>query len=1151
MDTGATHSIIRPDVVRGTVEPLVGCKLRTATGEEAAVAGKVFCEVMIGTLEVNHTFIVAEITDEIIMGVDFMIDHGVTLDLNKQMLFCQNMEMPINTGYVTNVESKRVIVDDNQSIPPKSEAIVWAKVNGGGGTEELWIVEPTKIDTPILVGRTLVKTREDATIPVRVVNEFNTPISLKKGAVIGQCQNISAIARCERSQQKPTIEPQQISPTLLNNLLNELHGNEKLKAEKLLEKYASIFANEGNTGRTGIVKHRINTGDAKPIRQTPRRVPLAKREDANKIIEDMHKNGVIEPSISPWSSPIVLVKKKDGSTRFCVDYRKLNDVTKKDSYPLPRIDDTLDTLSGAKWFSTLDLQSGYWQVEIDECDREKTAFSMGDGLWEFSVMPFGLCNAPATFERLMEHVLKGLNWKTCLVYLDDIIIMGKSFDDHLKNLEEVFQRIASAGLRLNPKKCSLWKKQVTYLGHKVSTEGIHTEEGKIKAVKDWPRPTNIHELRSFLGLCTYYRRFVPGFANVARSLHDLTKKNRPFVWQLEQEKAFEQLKELLCTAPMLAYPIPGKKFILDTDASAYGIGGVLSQLIDGQERVIGYYSRVLGKPEKNYCVTRKELLAVVECVKHFHKYLYGQRFLLRTDHAALKWLLQFKNPEGQIARWIERLQNYDFETEHRKGIHHKNADALSRRPCPLECKHCSKSEGKEGIIDVRLLNIEPEDDWTPHRIRINQLEDPDLAKLIIAKENGVRPPKEQISNESPTAKAYWAQWNSINLVNGYLHRTWESEDGKQSRLLIIVPKSMIPKVLKEYHNGPSGGHLGITKTIEKIKQRFYWIGCRDSIAEWISNCVECMAAKGPKAKSRGRLQQYNVGSPFERVAMDVAGPFPTSTAGNKYLLVVMDYFSKWPEVYALPNQEAKTVAEAFVENWITRFGVPVELHSDQGRNFESSIFQEVCTLLGIHKTRTTALHPQSDGMVERFNRTLEEHLRKIVDKDQRNWDKCIQMFLLAYRSAKHETTGYTPAKIIFGSDLRLPADLKFGTNPTAVRNDGDYCSALKEEMNELHLMVRQHTHLMSNKMKDRFDQAANSKGFEEGDLVLLYNPLRKKGLSPKLQTAWEGPYMVMKRLNDVVYRIQRNGKARCKMKVVHLERLAPFGSRGFVPNRDD
>ncbi|XP_049302045.1 uncharacterized protein LOC105225932 isoform X1 [Bactrocera dorsalis] len=291
---------------------------------------------------------------------------------------------------------------------------------------------------------------------------------------------------------------------------------------------------------------------------------------------------------------------------------------------------------------------------------------------------------------------------------------------------------------------------------------------------------------------------------------------------------------------MLAYPIPGKKFILDTDASAYGIGGVLSQLIDGQERVIGYYSRVLGKPEKNYCVTLKELLAVVECVKHFHKYLYGQRFLLRTDHAALKWLLQFKNPEGQIARWIERLQNYDFETEHRKGIHHKNADALSRRPCPLECKHCSKSEGKEGIIDVRLLNIEPE--------------------------------------------------------------------------------------------------------------------------------------------------EVQRGIPFERVTMDVAGPFPTSTAGNKYLRVVMDYFSKWPEVYALPNQEAKTVAEAFVEKWITRFGVPVELHSDQGRNFESSIFQEVCTLLGIHKTRTTALHRRialcSCNFQTQYSRRTRLHQREVRQRNQ-------------------------------------------------------------------------------------------------------------------------------------------------------------------------
>lgn len=1101
-----------------------------------------------------HTFLVAEIADELIIGVDFMLQHGFTLDLNRRMLSCRNMEVPLDTGNEDNVQIRRVTVSHRQQVPPKSEAIVWANVKGDYGAGELWLVEEAGKELNVMVGRTLVRTEKDARIPVRVLNESKLPVTLKKGALIGQCQTVEAIVNCDNPENyEDELRGREVKPqNFVNIWLQEVSGLERRKAKKLLQKYAFIFANEGTKfGRTSIVKHQIDTGEARPIRQAPRRVPLAKRDEAKQIMENMQKNGIIEPSTSPWSSPVVLVKKKDGSTRFCVDYRKLNEVTKKDSYPLPRIDDTIDTLSGAKWFSTLDLQSGYWQVEIEESDREKTAFSLGDGLWQFAVMPFGLCNAPATFERLMEHVLRGLHWKTCLVYLDDIIVMGKSFDDHLKHLEEVFQRIASAGLQLNPKKCSLFKTQVTYLGHKVTTEGVQTDEGKIKSVRDWPRPTNVHEVRSFLGLCTYYRRFVPGFADVARSLHNLTRKNCAFVWHQDQEKAFQRLKELLCTAPMLAYPVPGKKFILDTDASAQGIGGVLSQVTDGQERVIGYYSRVLGKQELNYCVTRRELLAVVECVKHFHKYLYGQRFQLRTDHAALRWLLQFKNPEGQIARWIERLQNYDLEIEYRKGVQHGNADALSRRPCALECRHCSKVERNEGVFDIRLVSLQPDDGWEPSAIRKSQLDDVDLVKLVKAKEKEEMPTKEEMSMESPMAKAYWVQWNSLELMDGILHRVWESEDGKHVRKLIVVPKSKIAAILEEFHNGPSGGHLGITKTLEKIKQRFYWVNCRQSVAEWIHNCDQCMAAKGPKTRSKGRLQQYNTGAPFERVAMDVAGPFPTSNAGNRYVLVVIDYFSKWPEVYALPNQEAKTIAEVFIQNWVTRFGVPIELHSDQGRNFESDVFREICSIMGIKKTRTTALHPQSDGMVERFNRTLEEHLRKVVNKCQRDWDEHIQMFLLAYRSAAHETTGQTPAKVIFGADLRLPADLKFGRNPSITTGKGDYWETFRDEIEGIHQHVRQRTQVMSNKMKDRYDRAVNSKGFREGDLVLLYNPLRKKGLCPKLQTSWEGPYKVIKRLNDVVYRIHSCTQRRSKMKVVHLERLAPYASKGFVSDRDE
>lgn len=1158
MDTGASHSIVRRDLFdRRRVTPLNGIQLRTATGEIAQIIGKVTASIHIGNRTVEHDFIVANITDEVIIGVDFMIRHGFTLDLKKKTLRYANVELPLDIGCGQKLTVARVYISERHRIEPNTEEIIWA-TSEDCGTSHLWVVEADKknLKKDLIIGKTLVKTRVDSKIPVRILNPTNEPKWIQKGELIAQCEKVTAVINCENDQQDTkgtTLTKSSALEVLTKEWTKELSAQNKNKAKRFLQKHWRIFASKGeNNGRTSVVKHRIDTGNFQPIRQPPRRLALAKREEVTGLIEDMAREKVIAPSESPWSSPVVLVKKKDGSMRFCVDYRKLNDVTKKDSYPLPRIDDTLDTLSGATWFSTLDLQSGYWQVEIDEKDKEKTAFSIGNGLWQFNVMPFGLCNAPATFERLMERVLKGLHWRTCLVYLDDIIIMGKDFDDHLKNLEEVFERLEAAGLKLSAKKCSLFQREVKYLGHKVTSEGIHTDEDKIKAVKNWPRPTNLHELRSFLGLCTYYRRFVPGFANVAGSLHELTQKNRKFEWSGAQETAFQKLKELLSTAPILAYPIPGEKFVLDTDASGHGIGGVLSQVVNGQEKVVAYFSKVLSKPERNYCVTRRELLAVMESVKHFHKYLYGQHFLLRTDHAALRWLLQFKDPEGQVARWIERLQSYDFTIEHRKGSQHGNADALSRRPCKIECGHCSRTENKAGTIDVRLLNVLPEEKWTKEEVQRDQRSDTDLATIIKHKELGRKPAWQEISNESQICKAYWAQWQSLELHDGCLYRIWESEDGKIRSKLLVIPKAKFKEIIKDYHNGSSGGHLGITKTTEKIKKRFYWVGCQETVADWIRRCDQCAIAKGPRQRTRGKMHQYNVGAPFERIAMDIAGPFPISNAGNKYILVVIDYFSKWPEVYPIPNQEAKTVADIFIKNWICRYGAPLELHSDQGRNFESTLFKEVCDMLGIQKTRTTALHPQSDGMVERFNRTLEEHLKKVVDKGQKDWDERLPMFLMAYRSSIHDTTTVTPAKAIFGTDLRLPADLKYGVSvvPEMTHAD-DYISRKREELADIHELIRRRTQLASDKMKARYDLRANTEGFKEGQLVLLHNPQRKRGLSPKLQTHWEGPYRIVTRINDVVYRIQKYPTNKGKLKVVHIERLAPYTRDGDTLVRDE
>ena len=391
-----------------------------------------------------------------------------------------------------------------------------------------------------------------------------------------------------------------------------------------------------------MTKHHINTGDAQPVHLLPRRIPQARRDEVKRLIQEMLDQGAIQHSDSPWSSPVVLAKKKDGSTRFCIDYRKVNEVTRKDAYPLPRVDDTLDTLVRLKYFSTLDLASGYWQVEVAENDQPKTVFTTPEGLFQFRVMPFGLCNAPATFQRLMDRVLSGLKWSTCLVYFDDIMVVGTSFADHLSNIGGVLARLRGAGLKLKPGKCRLCQKRVAFLGHIVSAEGITTDPSKTEAVAKWPTPQSRREVQQFLGLANYYRRFVKNFAAIAGPLQRLTEKNSNFEWTIECQHAFDKLRACLVSSPVLSYPDYSRRFVLDTDASDTGIGAVLSQVKDdGSEVVTAYASRSLSRPERRYCVTRKELLAVVEFVHHFRHYLLGREFTLRTDHNSLVWVRNF------------------------------------------------------------------------------------------------------------------------------------------------------------------------------------------------------------------------------------------------------------------------------------------------------------------------------------------------------------------------------------------------------------------------------------------------------------------------------------------------------------------------------
>ena len=498
-------------------------------------------------------------------------------------------------------------------------------------------------------------------IVVRVLNPQDEAVVLRAGTTIAKLEELDSICVAAVDTEKTGVtvpsasaeKQQQLGEVALNSGA-DMTEDERSCIFQLLLAYYDLFADlEAALGRTDKLQHTIHTAEAQPIRQPVRHISPCKKKEVRRILQDMLQKNAIQPSSSPWASPIVLVK-KDGNSRFCMDYCKLNAVTRKDAYPLLQIDETLDTLSGSQWFTTLDLASGYWQVKLAEEDQQKSAFCTMDGLFEFKVMPFGLYNAPATFQRLMDLVLAGLQWSACLVYLDDIIVLGRDFYGHLQNLQLVLQRIRDAGLKLQPAKCAFFQSEVKYLGHIVSREGVAADPSNVNKVSSWPVPTTAKEVQQFLGLVNYYRQFICDFANIAKPLHRLTECMAMFKWTDDCQAAFDKLRNQLISTPNLAFPDYTERFILDTDASDTGLGAVLSQLDEeGAEHVVAYASRLLTKAERRYCVTRRELLAVVTFTKHFRPYLLGHKFTLRTDHGSLTWLQNFKDPEGQLARWLE------------------------------------------------------------------------------------------------------------------------------------------------------------------------------------------------------------------------------------------------------------------------------------------------------------------------------------------------------------------------------------------------------------------------------------------------------------------------------------------------------------------
>ena len=875
-----------------------------------------------------------------------------------------------------------------------------------------------------------------------------------------------------------------VAPVDLASKLDGFSGtaDQKQRVLEVLTRHLNAIASDDeDLGYTNRDFHRIRTTDDIPTSQPHRPIPPRDFQEVRKHIQDLLRKGIVRESCSPYAAPVVVVRKKDGGIRLCVDYRRLNSKTVKDAYPLPRIQETFDSLVGAKFFSTLDLASGYHQIAMAPEDQEKTAFTTPFGLFEFTRMPFGLTGAPATFQRLMNGVMSDFLFNFLLVYLDDLLIFSHNFEDHLQHLDRVLQRIGETGLKLNLDKCQLLREEVNYLGHTISAEGVSCQEEKTRVVKDWPTPRTLKDLRSFLGFAGYYRRFVKNYSKIAGPLNSLVNDNTPGRkgkvhpkkklvsleegWGQKHEAAFQELKDRLTGAEVLAFADFSRPFILETDASHEGLGAILSQQQpDGSVRVVAYASRRLRPTEKNeanYSSFKLEMLALKwAATEKFRGYLLGSTFEVLTDNNPLAHF-KTSNLGALEQRWAAQLGMFDFTVRYKPGRTNR-ADALSRlssvdslppttSPVPAEISViCQRQEiapvpspGSSQFPSPSPSSKPPNSTevfstLTPQALARLQQDDPELAPTLHAW------PKKSAPTADRSTTALRRQHHRLRLCDGVLYR--EVQDFHHGPLKqLVLPSTLRPDVLVELHD--KMGHQGVERTLGLLRQRVYWPRMTAEVRQYVEGCERCQLNR--RSTVQPAMGHLMASRPLEIVAIDFT-KLETATDGRDNVLILTDVFTKFTQAVPTRNQEATTVARVLVQEWFQRFGVPERLHSDQGRDFEANIIKELCQLYSIRKTRTTPYHPQGNGQCERFNRTLHDLLRTLPPQQKRKWPQHLQEVVQAYNNTPHASTGFTPFFLLFGREPRLPVDTLLGRPEPLAAGPIDWVRQHQERLRSAH-----------------------------------------------------------------------------------------------------
>ncbi|KAK1410455.1 hypothetical protein QVD17_36992 [Tagetes erecta] len=871
---------------------------------------------------------------------------------------------------------------------------------------------------------------------------------------------------------------------------------EKRKIENVpvVTEFTDIFPDElPGIPPERVVEFKINLvpGTA-PIAKAPYRLAPTEMAELKKQLEELLEKGFIRPSSSPWGAPILFVKKKDGSMRMCVDYRELNKVTIKNRYPLPRIDDLFDQLQGSRFFSKIDLRSGYHQLRVQEEDVSKTAFRTRYGHYEFTVMPFGLTNAPSAFMDLMNRVCKPYLDKFVIVFIDDILIYSKTQGDHESHLRTILGLLRQEKLYAKFSKCEFWLSEVQFLGHVVNAKGIQVDPAKIEAVMKWEIPKSPTEVRSFLGLAGYYRRFIKDFSRIAIPLTTLTRKLVKFEWGPKQAEAFETLKQKLTNAPILSLPDGIEDFVVYCDASHTGIGCVLMQ----RSKVIAYASRQLKTHEKNYTTHDLELGAIIFALKLWRHYLYGVKFIVYTDHKSLKYIFGQKELNMRQRRWMEVLSDYDCEICYHEGKANVVADALSRK------EH-------EKPKRVRALRLEIQFDL------LRQIKDAQISAQ---------------RNENLEKKK----------MKGMLEQLTKGEDGilrLKDRIWVPTVGDVRERILEEAHKSKYTMHPGSNKMYKDLKGSYWWIGMKKDIAIYVAKCLTCSQVKAEHQKPSGLLQQLELPVwKWEMVTMDFITKLPKTSRGNDTIWVIIDRLTKSTHFLAMKETfSMDKLAQLYINEIVSLHGVPLSIVSDRDSRFTSRFWQSFQKALGTRLNLSTAYHPQTDGQSERTIQTLEDMLRACVIDLGGSWDDHLPLMEFSYNNSYHSSIQAAPFEALYGRKCRTPVCWsEIGESQLSGPE-------IVQETTDKILQIRERLKTARDRQKSYADKRRKSLEFKVGDKVLLkvspWKGVVRFGKKGKLSPRFIGPFEILERIGTVAYRLRLPEEMSGVHDVFHVSNL--------------